>query len=72
MTFRCSPPEALIRTARRILPPTHVPRSSFRGTVPPPIMLRGPMENTIDRTIRFVAIAAGIVSLVVYVVLHLV
>jgi len=30
------------------------------------------MENSVDRTIRFVAIAAGIVSLVVYVVLHMV
>ncbi len=30
------------------------------------------MENAIDRTIRFVAIAAGFVSVVVYVVLNVV
>jgi hypothetical protein len=30
------------------------------------------MENSIDRTIRFVAIAAGFVSLLVYAVLHVV
>jgi hypothetical protein len=30
------------------------------------------MENSVDRTIRFVAVAAGIVSVVVYVVLHIV